>query len=177
MWPVNAAPKLNSSTQPAGNQDPMSLERTLILVKPDGVQRKLIGMVISRIEDKGLNIVAMKMMQVTPDLSRQHYAEHVNKPFYPDLESFITSAPVVALLVEGPEAVSVMRTLIGKTNGREAAPGTIRGDYGASRQMNLIHGSDSVESATREIVIYFTDNEICNYNAVVTDQCWASDEA
>jgi nucleoside-diphosphate kinase len=154
----------------------MSLERTLILVKPDGVQRKLIGTVISRIENKGLNIVAMKMLQVTPELSKQHYAEHVSKPFYPELESFITSAPVVALVVEGPEAVSVMRTLMGKTNGRESAPGTIRGDFGASRQMNLIHGSDSPESAQREIGIYFTDAEICSYDAVLTPQCWADDE-
>jgi len=154
----------------------MALERTLILVKPDGVQRKLIGTVISRIENKGLSIIAMKMLQVTPEISKQHYAEHVSKPFYPDLESFITSAPVVALIVEGPEAVSVMRTLMGKTNGRESAPGTIRGDFGASRQMNLIHGSDSPESAEREIGIYFTDAEICSYAAVLTPQCWASDE-
>lgn len=154
----------------------MSLERTLILVKPDAVQRKLIGTVISRIENKGLTIVAMKMLHVTPELSRQHYAEHVEKPFYPDLESFITSAPVVALIVEGPDAVTVMRTLMGKTNGRESAPGTIRGDYGASRQMNLIHGSDSAESAAREIAIYFRDDEICRFTPVLMPQCWADDE-
>ncbi|MCP4510803.1 MAG: nucleoside-diphosphate kinase, partial [Fuerstiella sp.] len=127
----------------------MASEKTLILVKPDGVQRKLIGTSIGSIENEGLNIVAMKMLTVTPELSKQHYAEHVEKPFYPGLEGFITSAPVVAMIVQGPEAVSVMRTLIGSTNGREAAPGTIRGDYGCSRQMNMIHGSDSVESATR----------------------------
>lgn len=154
----------------------MALERTLILVKPDGVQRRLIGTIVTRIENKGLNIVAMKMLQVTPELSRQHYAEHVAKPFYPDLEAFITSAPVVALVVEGPEAVSVMRLLMGKTNGRESAPGTIRGDFGASRQMNLIHGSDSPDSARREISIYFTDAEICGYTSVLTPLCWADDE-
>ena len=154
----------------------MASERTLILVKPDGVQRKLIGTIISRIENKGLNLIAMKMMKVTAELSRQHYAEHVEKPFYPDLEGFITSAPVVAMIVEGPEAVSVMRTLIGSTNGREAAPGTIRGDYGCSRQMNMIHGSDHPESAKREIAIYFTDDEICSYDVALGSWACAPDE-
>jgi nucleoside-diphosphate kinase len=154
----------------------MASERTLILVKPDGVQRRLIGTIISRIENKGLDIIAMKMMNISPELSRQHYAEHVEKPFYPDLESFITSAPVVAMIVEGPEAVSVMRTLIGATNGREAAPGTIRGDYGCSRQMNMIHGSDGVEAAQREIGIYFSDDEICSYDVSLADWTAASDE-
>ena len=154
----------------------MASERTLILVKPDGVQRRLIGTIIARIENKGLNIIAMKMLKVTPEISRQHYAEHVEKPFYPDLEGFITSAPVVAMIVEGPEAVSVMRTIIGATNGREAAPGTIRGDYGCSRQMNMIHGSDSVDSANREIAIYFTDDEICSYDVTLGDWTCAADE-
>ena len=155
----------------------MAAERSLILVKPDGVQRRLIGQVISRIENKGLQIVGMKMLHVTAEMSRQHYEEHVEKPFYPELESFITSAPVVALVVQGPEAVSVMRTLMGKTNGRESAPGTIRGDFGASRQMNLIHGSDSPESAAREIGIYFSDAEICSYDAALTSWSWAAEEA
>lgn len=155
----------------------MAVERTLILVKPDGVQRRLTGRVISRIEDKGLQIVAMKMLRITPELSRKHYAEHVSKPFYPDLEAFITSGPVVAMIVQGPEAVGVMRTLMGQTNGRTSPPGTIRGDFGVSRQMNLIHGSDSVESAGREISVYFRDNEICDYTSVLTGQCWAPEEA
>lgn len=154
----------------------MAIERTLILVKPDGVHRRLIGTVISRIENKGLGIIAMKMVQVTPDQSKQHYAEHVEKPFYPELEGFITSAPIVALIVQGPEAVSVMRTLIGATNGRAAAPGTIRGDFGASKQMNLIHGSDSVESANREIGIYFKSDEICDYKPALVDWSWAVGE-
>lgn len=154
----------------------MASERTLILVKPDGVQRRLIGTIISRIEDKGLNVIALKMLRVTSDMSRQHYAEHVEKPFYPDLEGFITSAPVVAMIVEGPEAVSVMRTLIGATNGREAAPGTIRGDYGSSRQMNMIHGSDSVASASREIDIYFSADEICSYEVALGSWVCAADE-
>lgn len=154
----------------------MASERTLILVKPDGVQRKLIGTIMSRIENKGLNIIAIKMMQVTAEMSKQHYAEHVEKPFYPELEGFITSAPVVAMIVEGPEAVSVMRTLIGATNGREATPGTIRGDYGSSRQMNMIHGSDGVEAATREIGIYFSDNEICSYDTAMGSWTCAAEE-
>ena len=154
----------------------MASERTLILVKPDGVQRRLIGTIISRIENKGLCIIGMKMLRVTPELSRQHYAEHVEKPFYPDLEEFITAAPVAAMIVEGPEAVSVMRTLIGATNGREAAPGTIRGDYGCSRQMNMIHGSDSVESANREIDIYFTADEIYSYETTLGLWTCAPDE-
>lgn len=154
----------------------MALERTLILVKPDGVQRRLIGKIVSRIEDKGLQIVGLKMLQITPEMSRQHYAEHVSKPFYPELEGFITSGPVVALVVEGPEAVAVMRTLMGSTNGRASAPGTIRGDFGASRQMNLIHGSDGVDAAKREISIYFRDNEIVGKPLVLTPWSWAPEE-
>lgn len=154
----------------------MASQRSLILVKPDGVHRRLIGQVISRIENKGLSIVAMKMLQVTSELSRQHYAEHVEKPFYPQLEEFITAAPVVAMVVQGPEAVTVMRTIIGATNGREAAPGTIRGDFGCSRQMNMIHGSDSEESAAREIDIYFTADEICDYAPVLGEWSFAADE-
>ena len=154
----------------------MASQRTLILVKPDGVHRRLIGQIISRIENKGLSIVAMKMLQVTPELSQKHYAEHVAKPFYPQLEEFITAAPVVAMIVQGPEAVAVMRTIIGATNGREAAPGTIRGDYGCSRQMNMIHGSDSEESAAREIDIYFSANEMCDYSPALNDWSFAADE-
>ena len=154
----------------------MALERTLILVKPDGVQRRLVGRIVSRIEDKGLSIVGMKMLQVTPELSKQHYAEHVAKAFYKDLEGFITSGPVVALVVEGPEAITVMRTLMGKTNSRESAPGTIRGDLGASRQMNLIHGSDGPEAAVREISTYFNSHEIVAAPNALADHLWAKDE-
>lgn len=154
----------------------MPSERSLILFKPDAVERRLCGKLLSRIEDKGLNIVGLKLIKVTPDLAKQHYAEHVEKPFYPDLESFITSGPVVALVVEGPEAIAVMRTLMGKTNGRESAPGTIRGDYGVSRQMNLIHGSDGPEAATREISIYFTDDELIPHEPTLANWLTASDE-
>jgi len=155
----------------------MALERSLILVKPDGVERRLVGTIIGRIEAKGLSLVGLKMLQITAELSRQHYAEHVEKPFYPELEAFITSGPVVAMVVEGPEAISVMRTLMGKTNARESAPGTIRGDFGASRQMNLIHGSDSPESAAREQQIYFTESELVSAPALLSSVMWAADEA
>lgn len=138
----------------------MATERSLILFKPDAVERRLCGRLLTRIEDKGLNVIGLKMLRVTPELSKQHYAEHVEKPFYPDLESFITAGPVIALVVEGPEAIRVMRSMLGATNGREAVPGTIRGDFGQSRQMNLVHGSDSAESASREIAIYFKEDEL-----------------
>lgn len=154
----------------------MALERTLILIKPDAVQRRLIGRVITRIEDKGLSIIGLKLLQVTPEISRLHYAEHVSKSFYPELESFITSGPLVALAIEGPEAITVMRTLMGKTNAREAAPGTIRGDLGASRQMNLIHGSDSPESAQRELAIYFRADELVLAPTLLSGVLWAKEE-
>jgi len=154
----------------------MGLERTLILIKPDAVQRRLIGRVISRIEDKGLSIIGLKLLQVTPEISRLHYAEHVSKSFYPELEAFITSGPLVALAIEGPEAITVMRTLMGKTNAREAAPGTIRGDLGASRQMNLIHGSDGPESAARELAIYFGAGELVGAPTLLSSVLWAKEE-
>jgi nucleoside-diphosphate kinase len=154
----------------------MGLERTLILIKPDAVQRRLIGRVISRIEDKGLSIIGLKLLQVTPEISRLHYAEHVSKSFYPELEAFITSGPLVALAIEGPEAITVMRTLMGKTNAREAAPGTIRGDLGASRQMNLIHGSDGPESAARELAIYFGAGELVAAPTLLSSVLWAKEE-
>ncbi len=154
----------------------MALERSLVLFKPDAVQRKLCGRLLARIEDKGLKIVGMKMLRLTPAMAREHYREHVEKPFYPALEEFITSSPVVALVVEGPGAVEVLRRLMGPTNGREAPPGTLRGDYGLSRQMNLIHGSDSVESARREIAIYFRPEEIFEYESVLDGNIALPDE-
>lgn len=154
----------------------MPQQRTLILFKPDAVQRRLCGRLLSRLEDKGLNIVGLKMLQVTADLSRKHYAEHVSKPFYPNLESFITSGPVVAIVAEGPDAVEVVRGMMGPTNGRTAPPGTIRGDYGVSRQMNLMHGSDSPASAEREIALYFRAEELCGGELTLADWLTAADE-
>lgn len=153
-----------------------SIQRTLVLLKPDAVQRRLMGQLISRFESKGMNIVAMKMLRVTPDLAKQHYAEHVEKPFYPGLEGFITSAPIVAMAIEGLEAIEVVRAMLGATNGLKAAPGTIRGDFSSSRQMNLVHASDSPESAARELELYFGNEEICEYVPTITPSLRADDE-
>jgi nucleoside-diphosphate kinase len=152
------------------------MERTLILLKPDCVQRRLIGAIISRFENKGLNVIAMKMLQVTPELSKQHYAEHVEKPFYPALEAFITGAPVVAMILEGLESIRVVRDILGATSGLKAAAGTIRGDFSSSRQMNLVHASDGPEAAAREIELYFDANEICEYEPTLTPWYRAPDE-
>src|SRR5690606_4456420 len=127
------------------------LQRSLVLLKPDCVERRLMGQILARFEAKGLNIVALKMLRITPELSKQHYAEHVSKPFYGSLEDFITSAPVVAMAVEGLDVIRVIREMLGATNGLNAASGTIRGDFSSSRQMNLVHASDSPESAAREL--------------------------
>ncbi|MEW4488264.1 nucleoside-diphosphate kinase [Thalassoglobus sp. JC818] len=154
----------------------MALEKSLILLKPDAVQRRLCGEIISRLEKKGLKLVGMRMLVVTKELAAKHYEEHVEKPFYPLLEEFITSGPVVAIVVQGPEAVSVVRGMMGKTNGRESAPGTIRGDFGLSRQVNLIHGSDSPEAADRETAIYFQPEELVEYAPSLDSWVCASDE-
>jgi nucleoside-diphosphate kinase len=131
-------------------------DRTLVLLKPDAVKRKLTGQIIARIEAKDLTIVAMDLRQLDEDVLSRHYAEHVGKGFYADLVAFMSSGPVVAMVVEGPEDTwEVMRTLMGSTNSRKAAGGTIRGDLSASFTENLIHGSDSLESAEREIGIFF----------------------
>ena len=153
-----------------------TVERTLILLKPDCVQRRLCGKVISRFEDKALNIVALKLLNVTPELAKQHYAEHVAKPFYPGLEAFITASPVVAMVLEGLEAIRVVRDMLGATNGLKAAAGTIRGDYSSSRQMNLVHAFDGPEAAAREIALYFHANELCPYTPCLTPWLKAGDE-
>jgi nucleoside-diphosphate kinase len=152
------------------------MERTLVLLKPDCVQRRLIGRIIGRFEDKSLDVVAMKLMQVTPELARRHYAEHVSKPFYPGLEAFITGAPVVAMILQGLEAVRVVREMLGATSGLKAAPGTIRGDYSGSRQMNLVHASDGPEAAAREIELYFRPDEICAFESCMSPWLRAQDE-
>ncbi len=131
------------------------MDRTLILVKPDAFARNLTGEIIARFERKGLKIVAIKGMQVERDLAEQHYAEHREKPFFGELVEFITSAPTLALVVEGESAISVVRTTMGATNPTDAAPGTIRGDLALAMPDNLVHGSDSAESAQREIGLWF----------------------
>ena len=145
------------------------MERTLILIKPDAVQRGLSGKIISRIEDKGLKLIGMKLVHVDDGLASKHYGEHVGKPFYESLVEFITSSPVIALAVEGESAVQVVRNLMGGTNPTEALPGTIRGDFGLTIGMNLIHGSDSPESAKRELSIFFDGTELIDYNRQIDD--------
>jgi nucleoside-diphosphate kinase len=133
------------------------IERTLVLIKPDAVRRKLVGQVLSRFEAKGLAIVALEQRTVTAELADQHYAEHVDRGFYPLLRTFITSGPLVAAVLEGDDGVEVVRSLNGATDGRAAAPGTIRGDWSLSNRENLVHGSDSAASAEREIALWFPD--------------------
>jgi nucleoside-diphosphate kinase len=133
------------------------MERTLILVKPDAFGRGLTGEILARFERKGLRIVAMKHMTVEKDLAEQHYAEHKDKPFFGELVEFITGGPLVALVLEGHEAIKAARQVIGATNPLEAAPGSIRGDYALEVQTNMVHGSDAPESATREIGLFFPE--------------------
>ena len=135
----------------------MAIERTLILVKPDAFARGLSGEIIARFERKGLKIVAAKHMTVTEELAHQHYGEHEGKPFFGELVEFITSGPIMALVFEGEEAIRAARQVIGATNPLEAAPGSIRGEFGLEVQTNLVHGSDSAESAAREIGLFFPD--------------------
>ena len=139
------------------------MERTLVIIKPDGVQRQLIGPIITRFERRGLKVVAMKLMQVSQDLARKHYAVHEGKPFYEPLIDYITSAPVVVMVVEGPFAIEVTRNTMGATNPVSAAPGTIRADYGLEIGRNLVHGSDGPETAAAEIALWFDQSEILSY--------------
>jgi nucleoside-diphosphate kinase len=133
------------------------MDRTLILVKPDAFARRLTGEIIARFERKGLQLAALKMMTVDEELAKRHYAEHLGKPFFDALVTFITSGPIVAMILEGPSAVEAARQIIGSTNGVEATPGSIRGDYALELRRNLVHGSDSPESAERETAIFFAD--------------------
>ena len=146
----------------------MSLERTLVLVKPDGVQRGLVGEVVGRLERRGLQLIAMKLMRMSEELAGRHYAEHVEKPFFPSLVGFITSAPVVAMVWEGPGAVGMVRGIMGATNPANAAPGTIRGDLAVSIGMNVIHGSDSVERAAQEVALFFGDAELRGWDRTLS---------
>jgi len=133
----------------------MTASRTLVLCKPDCVERGLVGEVVARLERKQLKIVALELRHLDEATAKQHYAEHDGKPFFPDLVAFITRSPLVAMVVEGPEAYQVVRTLMGVTNPREAAPGTLRGDFAIELTENLVHGSDGDESAAREIALFF----------------------
>ena len=139
------------------------MERTLIILKPDAVQRRLMGRVIQRFEDKGLIVAGVKLMRVSRELAQRHYAVHESRPFYPALIDYITSGPVLVMVLAGDRCIDIARTLMGKTFGYEAVPGTIRGDFGASRSFNLVHGSDSPESAAFEIPLYFSEEELMEY--------------
>ncbi|MFV2021636.1 nucleoside-diphosphate kinase [Micromonospora sp. LOL_023] len=136
---------------------PTEVQRTLVLIKPDAVRRGLVGEILGRFERKGLQLVALTLREMDVALADAHYADHVDKPFYPPLKEFMTGGPLVALVLAGDQAVDVVRGLIGSTDGRKAAAGTIRGDLGLSNRENLVHASDSPESAAREIKLWFTD--------------------
>jgi nucleoside-diphosphate kinase len=148
------------------------MQRTLILLKPDAIQRRLIGTLIQRFEHKGLRLVGMKFLQASRDLAEKHYAVHKGKPFYESLLKFLAAGPTVALVWEGREAVVVARTLMGPTDGTKAPPATIRGDFAISVQNNLVHGSDSAENAALEIALWFKPDELVNYTMV--DAAWVA---
>ena len=145
-------------------------DRTFVMVKPDGVQRGLVGDIVARFERRGLKIAAMKLLHVSNDLAKKHYEEHAAKPFYPGLVGFITSGPVVAMVIEGKDAVPVVRSMVGATNPAKSDPGTIRGDFALDTGRNIIHASDSPESAKREISLYFDKSEIVDYKRI--DEQW-----
>jgi nucleoside-diphosphate kinase len=139
------------------------LERTLVLVKPDGVQRLLVGRILARYEERGLRLVGLKLMQTTRELAEQHYAVHREKPFFAGLVEFITSAPLVAAVLEGPNAIAIVRAMNGATRPHEAAPGSIRGDFAVETAQNLVHASDSAETAESEIALWFDPADLLDY--------------
>tara|TARA_B100001094_G_C18050301_1_gene729665 strand:+ start:511 stop:963 length:453 start_codon:yes stop_codon:yes gene_type:complete len=147
----------------------MSTQSTLVLIKPDGVNRGLIGNVISRLENSGLKISGIKILKINQELAEKHYAEHIDKPFFSSLLNFIISSPVVAIVLSGPEAISKTRSLMGTTNPLESAPGTVRGDLGLTVEKNIIHGSANQVDADREINLYFNEDEIISYKRSVDD--------
>jgi len=154
----------------------MSIERTLIILKPDAVQRGLVGKVLARFESRGFSIAGMKMVKLTPELLKEHYAHIADKPFFPGIASFMSSCPVVVAVIEGKEAVQVMRDMCGPTNARKALPGTIRGDFALSMQCNVIHASDSIESAQKEVARFFKPDELHSYVRMLHDITYSGDE-
>lgn len=152
------------------------MEKTLLLIKPSGIQRGLIGEVVSRLEKKGLRVAGMKMMAMSEDLIKEHYAHLLEKPFFPKIKKSMTASPLIALCLEGVEAVDVVRKITGATNGREAAPGTIRGDLSSSISENIVHASDSKESAAVEVKRFFRAEEIFEYRLATLDFLFAGDE-
>ncbi|QTD42181.1 nucleoside-diphosphate kinase [Sporosarcina sp. Te-1] len=144
------------------------MERTFLMVKPDGVQRNLIGEIVSRFEKKGFTLVGGKLMQISQELAEQHYGEHKERPFFGELVDFITSGPVFAMVWEGENVISTARLMMGATNPKESAPGTVRGDFAVTVGKNIIHGSDSPESAVREIGLFFKEEELVSYDKSMT---------
>jgi nucleoside-diphosphate kinase len=144
------------------------VERTFVMVKPDGVQRGFVGEVVQRFERKGLKIAALKMLQITPELASKHYGEHQGKPFFDGLVKYITSSPVAAMVLEGKDCISIVRGMMGATDPKKAAPGTIREAFGIDIGRNVIHGSDSQASAAREISLFFNEQELCDYELSLT---------
>jgi nucleoside-diphosphate kinase len=142
----------------------IEMERTFLMVKPDGVQRNLVGEIVNRFEKKGFKLVGGKLMQIPTELAEQHYGEHKERPFFGELVSFITSSPVFAMVWEGENVIATARQMMGATNPKDAAPGTIRGDYAVQVSQNIIHGSDSPESAQREIGLFFNESELVSYS-------------
>lgn len=142
------------------------MEKTFLMIKPDGVQRNLIGPIVGRLENKGFKIAGGKLMRVSEELAKTHYQEHQDKPFYSELVDFITSGPVFAMVLEGENVIDTARLVVGSTNPQQADPGTIRGDYGLTVGKNIIHGSDSPESAEREIELFFDDSEVLDYDLI-----------
>jgi nucleoside-diphosphate kinase len=155
--------RYTSVSQPENNIEEDILEKTLVLIKPDGVQRGLMGEVISRLERRGLKLAGMKFIQMDENLASCHYAEHVGKPFYPGLLSYITSGPVVAMVWEGKQAISVVRSTMGVTKPAEAAPGTIRGDFALEVGRNIVHGSANEADAAREVDLFFAEDELISW--------------
>lgn len=145
------------------------MERTFLMVKPDGVQRNLIGEIVGRFESKGFKLVGAKLMQITPELAAEHYGEHKERPFFGELVDFITSGPVFAMVWEGENVISVGRLMTGATNPKESAPGTIRGDFAVTVGKNIIHGSDAPESAVREIGLFFKEEELVSYDKTMNN--------
>lgn len=152
------------------------MERTLVLIKPDAVQRGLVGRILARFEDKGLKVAGMKFMKLTDALLNEHYSHLADKPFFPGTKRFMTLTPVVAICVEGLDAVDTVRRLCGITKAREAAPGTIRGDWAMSVQANLVHASDSLETAKAEVARFFGDGELFEYDSALTQMIYSEDE-
>lgn len=146
------------------------IQKSFVMMKPDAVSRRLIGKILSRFEEKGLQIIAVKLMQIDEELAKTHYGEHADKPFFEDLVTYITSSPSLAMVIKGEEAISTIRKMVGATNPLEADMGTIRGDFAMDTGRNIIHASDSPKSAEREINLFFDENEICDYSIV--DNIW-----